>query len=155
MFDKGATLNVPTDCSCFDVTQSGMHGISYNVDPAQVTLFTGSGCQASNAVPAADNAQCFDENHELPSSDAHCDSFCGSNPALSSGLFSMKICPGEAAGYPFLPSSTLQRWGFHMPGWGSARPQARPRHLIQSCKQMLLWQAQIAVQYSQHEAIRQ
>ena len=107
VFDKGATLTVPTDCSCFDVTQSGMHGISHNVDPSQVTLFKGSGCQASNAVPAADSAQCFNGNHELPSTDAHCDSFCSSEPALSSGLFSMKICPGEAAGCTLLPSSTL------------------------------------------------
>eukprot|EP00891_Asterochloris_glomerata_P001198 jgi/Astpho2/1198/fgenesh1_pg.00022_%23_8_t len=92
--DIDATLTIPADCSCFDVTQSGVNGISYNADPTLVTLFQGSGCQASNAVPAADNAQCFMGHYERPSTDAYCDSFCASTPALSNGLFSLKICPG-------------------------------------------------------------
>ena len=95
--DIDATLTVPADCSCFDVTQSGVHGISFNADPTHVTLFQGSGCQAGTAVPAANNAQCFMGHYERPSTDAYCDSFCASAPALSNGLFSMKICPGEAA----------------------------------------------------------
>ena len=102
--DIDATLTIPADCSCFDVTQSGVNGISYNADPTLVTLFQGSGCQASNAVPAADNAQCFMGHYERPSTDAYCDSFCASTPALSNGLFSLKICPGEAARCTALPS---------------------------------------------------
>ena len=108
--DIDATLTVPADCSCFDVTQSGVNGISYNADPTLVTLFQGSGCQASNAVPAADNAQCFMGHYERPSTDAYCDSFCGSDPALSNGLFSMKICPGEAAGHPSCPAAHCRDW---------------------------------------------
>ena len=98
-YDIDATISVPNDCMCHDISQSGTSGVSFSAPPgATVTLYKGFGCQPSAALLAENNAQCFNGNHELPSTDSTCDSFSASTlqaSSLDDGLHSIMICSGK------------------------------------------------------------
>ena len=100
-YNIDATISVPNDCMCHDISQSGTSGVSFSAPSgATVTLYKGFGCQPIAALRAENNAQCFHGNHELPSTDSTCDSFSASSlqaASLDNELHSIMICSGKPA----------------------------------------------------------
>ena len=100
-YDIDATISVPNDCMCHDISQSGTSGVSFSAPSgATVTLYKGFGCQPSTAILAENNAQCFNGNHVFPSTDSTCDSFSASTlqaASLDNELHSIMICSGKPA----------------------------------------------------------
>ena len=99
-----ATHSCECPCSCTVVTQSGVSGISYNLDLDLyvMDLFIDNQCQGASYASFDQNVQCFTDNpvasaQKFPSTDAvswECSFVTGPT-----------VCPLKGDGMPYLKSS--------------------------------------------------